>query len=505
MLMTPANQPVSIHKLVKTERRRNEMLAQAMIGNWVAIVAILAWPGIAVAFFRTRPPVEATVWTILGALLLLPSGFSIKLAMIPAIDKNSVPNVCVFFACLFLVRSRRGRGRAFGPVGLLALLLIGGPVITSVLNNDTIAIGERVLPGVGYYDGISALLSQVLIFLPFLVGRRIFQSPEDTEVTIRCLAIAGLLYSLPMLLELRLSPQLSKWIYGFFPSAFDTEFRYGSYRPIVFMQNGLALAFFMMTAFVSAVAIRRTNNRVLSLPRGAPTIYLGLIVVLCKSAGALIYSLFAGFAVGCIKPKTQLRLALIFACIGLSYPLLRVIDWFPDKILVQAAASISEQRAQSLQVRFDQERKLLDRASERFFFGWGRYGRNRVYDEWGNDTSITDGEWIETIGSFGLVGFLAEFGLLAWPVLRASMAFKFVRTERDRIFLSTLALLVSLGIIEQLPNSSVSSWSWLLAGSLLGRADRLKQRTGQAKTSARAIRMPETSPGGYKAPTFAQK
>jgi hypothetical protein len=476
-----------------------------MTGNWFAAVAILAWPMLALALFRTKPPVEAIVWIILAALLLLPAGVAIKLPMIPAIDKNSVPNVCAFVGCLFLVPRRRRRSSGFGLVELLAIMLIIAPVVTSTLNNDTIVIGDRVLPGVGYYDGISALLSQLLIFLPFLLGRRVFQNPEDTEMTIRCLMLAGLFYSFPMLLEIRLSPQLSNWFYGFSPLGFDTDVRYGGYRPVVFMQNGLAVAFFTMTTFLAATAIWRTNDRMMPLPPAGLSAYLGLMVILCKSGGALIYSVFGGFFVRYIKPKTQLRLALLLACIGLSYPLLRITDLFPEKFLVQVASSVDGERAESLQFRFDQEQQLLGHASERFFFGWGRYGRNRVYEESGKDSSITDGEWIVTVGQFGLIGFVAEFGLLAWPVFRAMAAFKFVKSERDRIFLSVLALLVALGIIEQLPNASVSSWSWLLAGSLLGRAERLKQLANQARRSAKAVKVPENVSGAYNAQTFAQK
>jgi hypothetical protein len=476
-----------------------------MTGNWFAAFAILAWPIVAIAFYRMRRPVEATVWTILAALLLLPSGFAIKLPMIPAIDKNSVPNICAFIGCLFLVPRRKREGSGFGLVELLALMLIAGPVVTSVFNNDTVVIGERVLPGVGYYDGVSALLSQLLIFIPFLLGRRVFQNSQDTETTIRCLAIAGLFYSLPILLEVRLSPQLSNWIYGFFSSGFAVEVRYGGYRPVVFMQNGLAMAFFVMTTLLAAMAIWRVGDRIKPLPPAAPAAYLALMVILCKSGGALIYAIFGGFFVRYVKPRAQLRLALLLACIGLSYPILRITDLFPDKFLVQIAGSVDEERAQSLQVRFDQERQLLDHASERFFFGWGRYGRNRVYEESGKDSSITDGEWIEAVGQFGLIGFLAEFGLLAWPVFKASSAFKFVRTQRDQIFLATLALLVALGIIEQLPNASISPWSWLLAGSLLGRAERLTQLASAARKPARAVKMSETAASGYKAPAFAEK
>jgi hypothetical protein len=484
---------------------RNRILASGMTGNWFAAIAILAWPIVSIAFYRVWSPVEATVWTILAALLLLPSGFAIKLPMIPAFDKSSIPNVCIFIGCLFLMPHRRRQSPGLGLVELLALMLVAGPVVTSVFNNDTIVIGERVLPGVGYYDGISALLGQFLIFIPFLLGRRVFQNPEDTETTMRCLVIAGLFYSLPILLEVRLSPQLSNWIYGFFSSGFNTEVRYGGFRPVVFMQNGLALAFFEMTTLLAALAIWRVGERITPWPNPGPTAYLGIMVILCKSGGALIYAIFGGFFVRCVKPKQQLRLALLLACVGLSYPILRITDFFPDRLLIQIAESVDEERAQSLQVRFDQERKLLDHASERFFFGWGRYGRNRVYEESGKDSSITDGEWIETVGQFGLIGFLAEFGLLAWPVFRAVTAFKFVRTQRDQIFLATLAVLVALGIIEQLPNASISSWSWLLAGSLLGRAERLTQLASATRNPARAVKMSERVPSGYKASAFAEK
>ena len=85
----------------------------------------------------------------------------------------------------------------------------------------------------------------------------------------------------------------------------------------------------------------------------------------------------------CVLPsaRTQLRMALIVALISLSYPVLRAAEVFPDKFLVELANSVDADRAQSLSVRFEEETILLKHASERFFFGWGRYGRNRVLNE----------------------------------------------------------------------------------------------------------------------------
>jgi hypothetical protein len=475
------------------------MQALGMTGNWFAAFAILAWPIVAIALYRTRPAAEATLWTVLGALLLLPTGVSIKLPMIPAVDKNSVPNLCALIGCICLLPRRERAGSTFGIVEILALLLIFGPVITATFNNDAIVIGDRVLPSVGYYDGISALLSQFVIFLPFFIGRRALRDSSGAETVVRCLVIAGLLYSFPMLLEVRLSPQLSNWVYGFFPSGFSSEVRYGGFRPVVFMKNGLTAAFFMMTTFLAAVALWRVNDRIKSFPSAGLSIYLGTILVLFKSAGALVYAALVGFFVRWMKPRAQLRLAVVLATIGVLYPVLRMTDSFPDKFLVEIAASFDKERADSLQIRFDQERLLLDRASERLAFGWGRYGRNRVYEESGKDSSITDGAWIQTLGQFGLVGFLAQFGLLAWPVFRAASAFKFISTERDRVFLSVIALIVALGVVEQLPNSSISPWNWLLAGALLGRAEQIIQLARRARRPSNGLRVSKVRSGSANA------
>jgi hypothetical protein len=340
------------------------------------------------------------------------------------------------------------------------------------------------LPGVGWYDGISALLSQTILFLPFFVGRRFLHKAEDIETVLRVLALAGLLYSLPMLFEVRFSPQLSNWIYGYFPSSFAGESRYAGFRPVVFLNNGLTAAFFMSTSFLAAVVLWRVNSRLNKLPAGGVLAYLGAVLILCKSTGSLLYAIVFGFLVRWTKPTTQVRVAVLLAGIAILYPVLRMTDYFPTDQLVSVSETLNQERAGSLKFRFDQEQQLLARASERFFFGWGRYGRNRVYDEEsGRDTSTTDGLWILTLGQFGFVGFLAQFGLLTLPVFRVGAAIKRVQSARERIFLAALAGIVALTAIEQLPNASITPWSWLLAGALLGRVESIQLRPLQLRDS----------------------
>jgi hypothetical protein len=459
------------------------MQEPAVAANWIAYIALLAWPLVAVLLYRTRPSSEATVWTILGALLLLPSQLSIKLPMIPSIDKDSLAALSAAAGCVLLAPRLKRFGPGFGLPEILAVTYIVGPVVTSALNNDFIVIGDRVLPGVGLYDGISALLSQMILFLPFFLGRRFLYKAEGIETIFRALVLAGLLYSLPMLLEVRLSPQLSNWIYGYFPSAFIAETRYGGYRPVVFMNNGLIAGFFLSTSVLAAIVLWRVNSRVGKLPAGAVPLYLGAVLILCKAAGALVYATVIGFFLRWIKPVLQVRLAVFLVCIAISYPVLRIANFFPTDQLVDFAATFNQERADSLKFRFDQEQRLLAHASERFLFGWGRYGRNRVYEESGEDSSVTDGLWILTVGQFGIVGFLAQFGLLTLPVFRTVAALRRIKSMREKIFLAALALIVAIIAIEQLPNASISPWSWLLVGALLGRVDGIRSRPLQSKFS----------------------
>jgi hypothetical protein len=444
-------------------------------GNWFALLALLGWPLVTAVLYNVMPSSRATIWTILGGYLLLPSDVAIKFAMIPAFDKNSIPNICACIGCIVcspkpakLTSSKLSR--------LIIAVYLLSPLVTSALNNDMISIGAgRVLPGVGYYDAVSAILYQFFSFLPFLLGWRYLRASADIEAIFGALVAAGLLYSVPTLFEIRMSPQLSTWIYGVFSSSFITEARYGGFRPVVFLTNGLTLSFFLMTTVIAALALWRTKTPIRKIPLRGAAAYLALVVVLTKSAGALMYTVVAGFLAGWARPRTMIRVGTVLVTIALAYPLLRAADVFPTNTIVNMASAVNEERGASLKTRFDQEDQLLARASERLMFGWGRYGRNRIYTEdYGGDISLTDGLWVITMGQFGLVGFLALFGLLSLPVFRAARALRYTRSEPERMFLSCLALIVALTVVEQIPNSSISPWSWLLSGVLLARTETLQ-------------------------------
>ena len=257
------------------------------------------------------------------------------------------------------------------------------------------------------------------------------------------------------------------------------QIRNGGFRPVVFLGHGLTVALFAATTLVAAAALWRMNNPLrltlgrqrLRLPPSGVTAYLGVVLVLCKSLASLLYGALVVPLVLFASPRLQLRVAVILATISLTYPLLRTMDLVPTATMIDLAELDNADRAASLKFRFDNEEVLLERALEQIWFGWGRWGRGFIYDDTGRNSSVTDGRWIITLGTYGLFGFIAEFGLLALSVFRAASALRFAGTDRDRRCLAALALIVAINMVDLLPNGFLSPWTWLLAGALLGRAE----------------------------------
>ena len=232
------------------------MTQTAVAQNWFATLTLLAWPVLALWLYQTRPVNQATLWTILGGYLLLPVGASIKLAEgIPQLDKISIPSLAALAGCLFFARRPLRFWNGFGLAEVLLLMYLIGPFLTSELNSDPVLSGPVLLPALSSYDGLAAIIAQLLFLLPFFFGRQLLGNSAGMEEVLRTLVVAGLLYSLPILLEVRMSPQLHYWFYGYYPSQFLQQMRLGGFRPMVFIGHGLSVAFFIMTATVAATAL----------------------------------------------------------------------------------------------------------------------------------------------------------------------------------------------------------------------------------------------------------
>jgi hypothetical protein len=300
----------------------------------------------------------------------------------------------------------------------------------------------------------------------FLLGRALIRSPSDLRLVLLSLAVAALAYSPLVLFEIRMSPHLHQHLYGHHPQGFHMTLRFGGWRPTVFMAHGLALALFLLVSACAALTLRRIRMPILGLHARYVWVYLGWVLVICKSLSSLVYLVALGPLFAFARARTQARVAALLCLFFASYPVLRLADVLPTQPLLAAAGSVSEQRAESLAVRFEQELALYDKARERLWFGWGAHGRNRIFDEYGSDRSLTDSYLAIVLGPRGVFGAIPTFGLLVVPVWFTLRRLGRVPRRRDRLLLSSTALMVSLLLVDLIPNGLFTPLVFLLAGGL---------------------------------------
>lgn len=444
------------------------------MGNSLAYIVLVSWPLVAILLYKIKSIHNASLWVIIGGFMFLPVKTEIDLPYFPALGKDSIPAISALIGCWLIKNKRISFIMELGKLKYLVILFVTIPFITAGLGSDSIIVGDRILDGLTYYDGLSAVINQLLIITPFFIGRQFFKTYEHQLLLFKTLVIGGLFYSILMLFEVRMSPQLHTWIYGYFPHNFGQQMRFGGFRPVVFMGHGLLVSFFSALILIASVALWRNKVRVRGFMPAWVSSYLLFVLLLCKSVGPFLYGMFGFFVVKILKPKVQMRIAVMLVSLAMLYPAMSILKVFPHQTMIDLAESISPERAQSLEFRFKNEGKLLDKATERIFFGWGGWGRNRIFnEESGRDTSVTDGRWILTLGQFGLFGFIAEFGLLAITVFRARKASIYLIDKNQISLLAAHALLVGVIMIDQLPNASLAPWLWLIAGTLLGRSENI--------------------------------
>ena len=439
-----------------------------MPGFFAYFVLAAYVPLSALAFFLMRPA-KAAMFVVLVGVLFLPGVVAFDAPLIPPLGKHEVATFCALMGLLAFSprqvrRARLGRG---GDAFLL--LMVPAIACTVFTNRDALIFGPRVVPGFTMHDLLSSL---VRFFFedaaPYLVGRLVVTSSRDARTLVRTFVGLGLVYSLFMLFEMRMSPNLHYWIYGYACHLdFTQTRRWGGYRPTVFLEHGLAVGLFALAAALLAAAEGRITRWRLGLPTGWSTLYLVMILVLCRSTGAIILGLVTLPVVALAKPRRQVRLAVLLAAVCITYPGLKLAGVFPDQAIVDFARDhLGPDRAESLQYRFDNDKQLIDRARERLWFGWGGSGRNRVYDDTGRNTVVTDGYWIIVLSVGGLLRLACSFGLLLYPVVRATRVLREVREPGDRLLLAGLAVVLACCVFDLLPNGMFNPIPLFLAGAL---------------------------------------
>lgn len=371
-----------------------------LIVTFLIPLALIGWVPLCLALFATLPRQTAVVVAVVGAWIFLPPT-AIVISNMPNFGKPTAFAYGVLLGTLLFMPDRILRFRPHW-LDLPVLCYCVAPFLSSMTN------------GLGPYDGASAVFSVIATWgLPYLTGRIHFNGERNLRDLMVGMA-AGCVVLIPFcLFEMRMSPVLLPNVYGF---GKFMGMRLGGWRPRVFFLDGLELGMWMAGGLLIAVWLWFSGSfdRLAGWSVGRVVLpALTVVTLLCRSTGALAL-LIVGLAVLWLCRQLNSRLGMILLLsASLFYVGIRVTNvWDYSGLISFLRANFDPSRAQSLEFRFENEDILIEKAVRRPTFGWGGWGRARVYSDSGRDISITDGLWIIIMGNngaFGLGSFLASF------------------------------------------------------------------------------------------------
>lgn len=425
-----------------------------------AMIALLGILPVAVLLYLFLPPRRAAAATYLLGWLFLPQAVIEVPGALPDWDRVTAIGLSVLGGVVVLDPGR---------LTLLRPSLLDLPL---VLYCVAVPLASSITNGLGAYDGFATALNVVLtLALPYLVGRMYFSDPPGFRSLALMVFLAGLLYVPLCLWEVRMSPQMHRTLYGFHQHTFYQSFRMGGYRPIVFLQHGLAVGMLMTCATLSGFWLWMTRGfgRWQGELTGALCV-LAVTTVLCKSLGALLL-LAAGVGVLLLVRTAGTTLPILaLTVIPPTYMAVRVTgSWASDGAVAMVSDLTSAERAESFAFRLRNEDLLVGKAMEQPLFGWGGWDRGKVIAPNGKN-AIADGMWVVVIsrnGLFGVVTFtliyLLPVWLFAWKGGPASGW-----SKGDLAVGASLATMLALYAIDNLMNAMFSPFNLLAIGGIVG-------------------------------------
>lgn len=328
----------------------------------------------------------------------------------------------------------------------------------------------------GVYDGLSATLEQLTTWvLPYFIGRLYFHDRQALKELAFGIFLGGLIYIPFCLWEVVMSPRLHRIIYGFHPHDFGQTKRMGGWRPVVFMEHGLMTAMWMITAFLSGYQLLRSGWLYRKFPDWKwiwipALIVLFITIILNKSMGAMGL-LVLGLLVLHVVYWTRWSLPLlVILLVPVIYVVARGTGAWDGRHLIDAAGRVaSPERTGSLAFRLDNETILVDKATERFFLGWGGWGRSFVRDDEGRPVSVPDGLWILAFGQHGVIGLASLLTVLIMPPLLFLRMYPVVSWRGPPVApLASLPILMGIFTVDSLLNAMFNPLILILAGGIIG-------------------------------------
>ncbi|MEO0013698.1 MAG: hypothetical protein RLZZ535_2087 [Cyanobacteriota bacterium] len=420
-------------------------------------IVMYGWIPVVLYLFVRFPTKRALIISMIVAWQFLPQ-VALSIPGLPAYTKMSAACYGVLLGTL-IYDTTRFTSLKPGWIDVPMVILCLCPIASQLTNGGS---------------PLSPTLNQIVTWgMPYLLGRLYLNSLDGLRQLAIGIFAGGLAYIPFTMIEGFRGPILHQMVYGV--NAFEDcgqARRMGGWRPVVFMQHGLMVGLWMMTAALIGFWLWQTGALKKFQGRSMKTLVIIIIIAffLCRSTGA--YSLFAMslIVLFCAKQfKTSLPLLFIIGYI-IFYLYLAASGQFSSAEVISFISQLfGEERAGSLGFRFQNEEMLGDKARQRFLFGWGDSGGNRVYNEYGDDVSVTDSLWIIAFGVNGVVGLVSLFSSLLIPVI--AFCFKYPARTWSNPKVAPAAILgiaLAMYTFDCVLNAMTNPIFTLIAGSISG-------------------------------------
>lgn len=438
---------------------------------------LILWAVVSPLLFPLLGTRRATFACFVFGWLFLPKA-SYVIVGLPDISPSLVIGIGVIFGILVF---DLGSVLRFRPrlIDLFVVALALAPIWSSLSNE------------LGFYNGISGSISFVMKWcVPYFCGRIMIRTVADARDLVVMILLGTIVYTPFCLWEIRLSPNLSNYVYGFSPTKFLMTRRLGGWRPMVFLHHGIELGMWISMSAFFAIALWRSRSPrlIMAIPVSFIAIGLVILTVLSRALGgwvafAIVVSAFLG-----IRYLPSRKVLALFVLLPALYIAGRITNVIDGEIFLNTVSVVSEKRAHSLKIRLHHEGQLADRALERPMLGWSGWGRNRIRGEYGGDQSLTDGMWVIYFGVNGFYGLIAWLGVMLGPSFLAVRAMS-TRLYSDRQWLPVLALVIAMPVItlDLIMNAFVGPSFIMISGAIASLIPVLQQASKTVGRPERSV------------------
>lgn len=416
------------------------------------------------------------------------------------------------------------------------------------------------LNGVSPYDSFAAMRDLVWVWgTPYFLGRVYLSDADKFRELMIGIILGGLVYVPICLIETKNFPSFHQSLYGFFPGDPGEAVRPASvgmlviglilillvpftrppaaraatvaitvgaiyvvmsvisaFRPVAFMQHGLALGMWMVVTAIVSFWLFYTGALPevpwwpgkKPLPMHWVMATLLATALLMKSGGAISLGLVAVLGLFQVRYFKWPVILIFLLILSPAYIVGRVwavyekpagwlnvdmseqnydgINKFEKNVALKQKmfgwsqmtgqdfvdglkAMSNEGRAASYQFRMKFEGILMEKGSQRPWFGWGDTGLGRVRNKKGGDVTASDGLWIINLVAYGFVGISALWMAMLLPAVRFMWTY-----PTKQWFQPTLAPMAAASVvlivymIDNISNAMINPIYTLMAGGLSG-------------------------------------